>query len=480
MVACDHTCNANLPQSAPCHPADGAVAAPVLSSPTPPRSGYRFLAGIVGSVQAHGGLLAEKLDAPHKQGKGGRRGYGAVAKLSAVLLQYILNIRYANRFLAELDANPELLAICGLDQAPDEGTYSRFTKVLTEYEDEFDLVAAKVTLDISDELERLRALGIVPAYAPKLGNYIAFDSTDIEAYGNPKRKVPRDPDATWGHRTPNNKSNSKKDDELFYGFKAHEAVDCYYGLPLAGIVLPANEGDGPQLPNVLAKVRRLHPQMKHKFGAADKAYAGQQRLKHLVEHGIIPVVAIPKPRKDEDGKRLFDGIYTEEGRPTCIGGEPMEYWGYDPDRGHLFRCPGGGCALKHQVHWSTYCDCEVWEKPEGKLLRTIGILPRFTDEWKEIYRMRPAIERYFRSGKHSRLLDRHQYLGIAKVGLRVAIARLTYLATALARLKANDYAGMRHMTVRLPRSQRGDGEPPPGMACQNADCTFHGWWAAAA
>ena len=76
----------------------------------------------------------------------------------------------------------------------------------------------------------------------------------------------------------------------------------------------------------------------------------------------------------------------------------MEYLGSDPERRHRFRCPVGGCELQHKVHWSAYCDCEVWEKPAGKLLRIIGILPRFTAEWQRIYRMWTAIERYFVAG----------------------------------------------------------------------------------
>ena len=62
----------------------------------------------------------------------------------------------------------------------------------------------------------------------------------------------------------------------------------------------------------------------------------------------------------------------------------------------------GGCALNYQVHWSTYWDCEMWEKPQGKLLRIIGILRRFTDEWKRIYRMRTSNERYCRSSPEAR------------------------------------------------------------------------------
>ncbi len=242
------------------------------TEPALPASGYRFLSVIVGAVYSHAGPLAETLDAPHL--KGGRKGYGTMPKLIAYFLQYIRNIRYANSFLSELDANPALLAIRRLDQAPDEGTYSRFKKLLTQHQDEIDDIVSRVVADIGDEIERLREAGVIPSDAPQLGDYIAFDSTDNEAYGNPKRSVPRDPDAKWGHRTPNNKSSGAKDKELFYGYKVHEAADAYYGIPLAGITLPANEGDGPQMPKILAEVQRLHPQFKTKYGLADKPTRG--------------------------------------------------------------------------------------------------------------------------------------------------------------------------------------------------------------
>ena len=85
----------------------------------------------------------------------------------------------------------------------------------------------------------------------------------------------------------------------------------------------------------------------------------------------------------------------------------------------------------------------------GKLLRTIGILPRCT-EWKRIYRMRVAIGWYFRSAKHSGLLGQHQCMGIDKMRLHVAMSRLACLA--LAHLEADNYKGMRHMSVIMPRT----------------------------
>ena len=187
------------------------------------------------------------------------------------------------------------------------------------------------------------------------------------------------------------------------------------------------------------------------------------------------------------GVPMDRGCCGKTGRPVGRSGRRRR-WSATSTLCQRRRCPRygrvssnrEGCALKHQVHWSRYCDCEVWEKPEGKLLRIIGILPRFTDDFKRIYRMRTGIERYFRSSKHSRLLDRHQFLEMAKVSLNAKVSRLAYLATALARLKANDYAGMRLMTVRLPRSRRERGKLPPELACNGADCVCCSAWAKAA
>ena len=61
--------------------------------------------------------------------------------------------------------------------------------------------------------------------------------------------------------------------------------------------------------------------------------------------------------------------------------------------------------------------------------------------------MRPSVERYFRSVKHSRLLNQHQGLGIAKVRLHAKMSWLTYVATMLARLTAGDFETLRHMSV---------------------------------
>jgi hypothetical protein len=106
------------------------------------------------------------------------------------------------------------------------------------------------------------------------------------------------------------------------------------------------------------------------------------------------------------------------------------------------------------VQFTRHCDHEHYEKPEGRLLRIAGLLPRCSAEWKAEYKKRQSEERYFSSAKHSRLLDTHRHLNGQKVSLHVAMSTLAYLATALAHLKADDYAHMRHMRIRMPQAKR--------------------------
>ena len=97
----------------------------------------------------------------------------------------------------------------------------------------------------------------------------------------------------------------------------------------------------------------------------------------------------------------------------------------------------------------------------------MGTVHRASEEWKKVYRMRPIEERYFSSGKQSRLLDKHQTLGQRRVILHARMSTLSHLLTSWGRLMASDYANMRRMHIRLPRN------PAPGcVECRL--CPHHG------
>ena len=75
-------------------------------------------------------------------------------------------------------------------------------------------------------------------------------------------------------------------------------------------------------------------------------------------------------------------------------------------------------------------------------------MPRQSEQWKELYRKRQGVERYFSSAKQSRLLNKHQYLNSRKIKTHVALSVLTYLATILGNLMAGNADEMRHMRLK--------------------------------
>ena len=112
------------------------------------------------------------------------------------------------------------------------------------------------------------------------------------------------------------------------------------------------------------------------------------------------------------------GIYTLDSRPTCVGLAPMEYVGSDPQRGHLFRCPPEGCHLRDRKG-VRYCHDEKWLNRKDNP-RLFGQIPRWSREWKALYRLRQSVERVFKSMKESRRLKGHYIRGFRKISLLAA------------------------------------------------------------
>ena len=262
----------------------------------PPKSGYGFLQAVVEGAISPAGDLIQALDAPHREG--GNPGYPAHAMLSAYVIQFTLNERYANAFLNRLGSDNRLLAICGLEHAPSEAAYSRFKKKLANHLDVIQFIITEVFRECGEQIERLREAGIVPEGKPPLGHSLVIDSTDVEAWARPARKsrktgqeIPsKDPNAKWGFRTAKNirsskprsgkpggskKANEKgtasgtqtgqkeSKDEFYFGYKVDVITDANYGLPMFAVTRPANASDVAvmvqDLDDCLALYRTLNP-----------------------------------------------------------------------------------------------------------------------------------------------------------------------------------------------------------------------------
>ena len=318
----------------------------------PPKSGYGFLEAVVEGVTSRAGPLVEILEAAHQHG--GNPGYPASAMLSAYVMQFALREPYANGFLDRLGGNERLLEICRLLHAPSEGAYCRLKKKLADHVDLIQRIIADVFLECGVEIERLRAMGLVPADKPPLGESLVMDSTDIEAWARPGRKSrqsgeekpSKDPNAKWGHRTAKNvrsaKPSSRKrgkggsskkgasagndtksgrkesKDELHFGYKVNVIADANYGLPLFGVTRPANASDVVVMVQDLDDCLALYETLGPRYFLGDKGYDSMENIKHLVSLGLIPVGSRPVARKGQGDRPTVVRRHLRRRRPADL------------------------------------------------------------------------------------------------------------------------------------------------------------------
>ena len=358
-----------------------------------------------------------------------RPGYPLKALWRAYVASFILNLPHTNALIRRLKDEPALRHICGFDDAlPHRSTFNRFIRRLSLHADLVEACFAKIT-------------GYLREFLPGLGDEVAVDSTNVRSHCNPDRALLSDPEASWTAKT----YAKTKGKEWHHGYKVHMVADANYGLPLSHLVTTAKRSDSPELPRVIEHTEALYPWFRPSVVIADRGYDSIANHEYLHQKGIVPVIHI----KRNSNARLYDGIYTEKGVPTCLGKIEMEYVRSDREKGHLYRCRAEGCHLKDSNRGGIrHCDTEVWEDP-GRNIRLFGVIRRNSPEWKALYAKRQAIERVFKSLKESRRLERHCVRGLRQVTLHAMMSVLAYQVTALVRVLAGQAEDMRWMVSRV-------------------------------
>ena len=357
----------------------------------------------------------------------GRPGYPLRAMWRAYITSFVFNLGSTNELIRALRGNRELRRQCGfMGPLPHRTTFNRFIQRLSRHPE-------LVTACFDRVIEHVRAL------IPDLGEEVAIDSTTVYVHANPNRRRLADPEAGW---TAKNAAGAKEGGkEWRYGYKLHMVADANHGIPLGMKVTPANRNDSPELPLVMEKARASFPWLDPKAAMADRGYDAASNYAYLVAQGTVPIILIRKM----PGNQLYDGVYTKEGVPTCIGQVPMQYVRTDPVQGHLYRCVGCHLAARPGVH---HCLDETWEQPD-KNLRLFGIIPRSSPEWKALYAKRQAVERTFKSLKQSRRLERHCVRGLRMVTLHCLTSVLSYAATVLVTAQSGRWSRIRWMVAKV-------------------------------
>lgn len=394
-------------------------------------------------------LPDEALLAALEQERAGKRNDYPLAALWRALLAGIV---FGHPSLAalsrELARNGQLRDLCGFDPLrgeraiPPAWVWTRFVAKLLRQTDRIDALFAAL-------VERLREL------LPDLGRHLVVDGKAVGAWSR------RDPEASEGFK--NYEGEDAKGDPLqklqkWFGYKLHLIVDADYELPLAFELTGAKEAESPRLMPLVESIKQQHPELHARIQTmgADRGYDdGADKAALYDEHGIVPLI----DTRDLHGGRMqpldpqhHDTIYySPTGEVACKVDpfEPapekafaaMQFMGFEHDRATLkFRCPAAAFGLECKNREACRCAPGVRDGAYGRVVRVplerdrriFMPLHRHSQGFAAGYKKRTAIERVNARIDQVYGFERHFIRGKAKVRLRLGLALLVMLGTALA------------------------------------------------
>jgi hypothetical protein len=368
----------------------------------------------------------------------------------------------------ELFRNAELREVCGCEAiqgqelVPPEPVYSRFFVKLFRHADLIEAMFKKL-------VDRLAEL------LPDYGQELAVDGKALPTWGR------KDAEADWGAKT---QRGTKKDGTPFenlkrwFGYKLHLMVDVNYELPVAFELTRSSVAESPRLMPMVEKFKEEHPRVyeRAKSLAANRGYDdGADKAKLWDEHQIVPLIDTRNMRQEQGGSRMrpldekrSDTIYTSGTGEVCCKVDPfaaqeekkyaaMAFMGFEKDRGTLkFRCPAAAYGLECRNREACRCAPLTRDGDYGRVMRIKLdeqdrrlFMPahRHSRTFEKGYNKRSAIERV-----NSRLdqvygFERHAIKGMKKMKLRVSLAMMVMLATAVAWIEIGEKQKMRSLLL---------------------------------
>jgi hypothetical protein len=372
----------------------------VVRQTVPPRSDAVQVAGLLDSPEV--AQLVAELGATRWTG---RPGYPIRAMVGMALAKSLYTLPTWTRTVALVREHAALRMALGcpdVASVPSVHACYRFTAKLRAHKSLLDACLDRVTAALHEQI-------------PELGTTVAIDASDMPAYGNgqrylykggPERKTYADPDASWGHRS----AVSTRAAGSFYGYKWHGVVCAETGLPLAWQVETAKASESTFAVPLLDAVRARG--FRAEVAILDMGYDHEAVYAGCEERGCHPVIPLRQTPAVKAGKHR---------PPTCEHGT-WTFAGSDAKRqAAKWRCPTAECSPASR-----------WV--EASRLHTL--IPRGTDRWKKLYRMRGAVERENGRLKHEWALLPLRVRRLKRVQLHADLTILARLACALAKARA--------------------------------------------
>lgn len=195
----------------------------------------------------------------------GRKGNKISSYVKAWLIRHIRGMPSEAQLAREIRGSDMLRKICGFKKAPCRSSFCKARKRVS---------LAGIEALFCFLVQKAKEFGLAK------GRIVAIDSTDFEAYCNHRKKLKDRSDqcARWGYSTLRGR---------VFGYKAHIACDAESELPLAVVVLPANEHDAVGFFPVFERLSKLFKAIWKVL--ADCAYDALSIRKAL--HGIEALIA---------------------------------------------------------------------------------------------------------------------------------------------------------------------------------------------
>jgi transposase len=361
----------------------------------------------------------------------GCTGHSRRAMLRAFIVKHLEEIKTVPRLIEYLENHPVIAELCGFDmrtRLPDESQFYRFLKITS------NLLLQQLYYRINHQLIEQDIISL---------DIFIMDSKPVMAatkhnnFKNPRRnttnkdkKPKRNPGATLSYYSHQNINGTKKNQIFYWGYRTHVIV-TQQGTPLIELTLPNNQTDAKVAKKLIRKLKRVYGLKKNAIFIADAGYDEKDLYDFIVEQlkgqAFIPI----NPRNSQDNKQ-----FSANGCPLCEAGLAMKSNGIinEPKRTRIkYRCP---LKLNHQLaeQYPTGCPINHARFTAGKqygCTKYIDItddararVPRDSITYKQTYRLRTEVERYF-SRLGDREVEQTTHYNIRSIKNQMTIAHLS-------------------------------------------------------
>ena len=369
----------------------------------------------------------------------GRKGYPCSAYLKALIYKQSANIKYISDLVRDLESRPVLADMCGFNtgRIPNASQFSRFLSS-TNNQDIEELFHNSSKLLVEHKVASL--------------DVIIADSKPIKAntkHNNPKnpnrsldkkKNIKRNPAATLSYYSYLKQPAGKKKKEFsyFWGYRTHVLISRE-GIPLIEITLPNNQTDGKVAKKLLKKLVRVYGQKKGRIFLGDAGYDDRELYNFIVDQ-LKAEPFIPLNKRNQQPEKVLG----THGLPLCKAGLEMKFAGICKDEKRArkkFRCPIIAGNRKEKAKLPKQCPIEHERFSQDKCYGCTAYIditddhrkqvPRESKRYKDSYKERTEVERYFSRLGPTEVEEVSQYK-YRSIRNQMTLAHLTLSLTAVA------------------------------------------------